>query len=55
MQNCDVETFGMCPFGRPRRRLETDVKTFIRSVNYQCGSGLRSCPEADPSTSDADF
>ena len=47
--------FGKCPCGRPRRKWENNVKIFSRKVNYGSGSGLRSCPEADPSTSDADF
>ena len=47
--------FGKCPFGRPRRKWENNIKIFSRKVNYKGGNGLRSCPEADPNTSNADF
>jgi hypothetical protein len=47
--------FGKCPFVSPRRKGENNVKIFSRKVNYEGGSGLSSCPEADPSNSDADF
>jgi hypothetical protein len=47
--------FGKCPFGRPRRKWENNVKICSMKLNYEGGSALRSCPEADPSNSDVDF